>query len=155
MGKPAGKQNGSYMAAEIDEAPGVFCATATADYSADLAELGFGSAHAIYTVARGPSDAAANILSYEFMRGLGVPVTSLPPSVFSLGAGVAMSGAAAVVISQSGASDDLVMSAKGIKAQGETVVSLTNQPNSAFRMHRTSLYPSMLASKKPCLRPKQ
>ena len=33
-------------------------------------------------------DAAANILSYEFMRETGRAMTSLPPSVFSLGAGV-------------------------------------------------------------------
>jgi glucosamine--fructose-6-phosphate aminotransferase (isomerizing) len=85
---------------------------------------------AIYTIARGSSDAAANILSYEFMRELGVPVTSLPPSVFSLGKGVELDGAAAMVISQSGASDDLVRSAKGAAAQGAHVVAITNQPDS-------------------------
>ncbi len=47
------------------------------------------------------------------MRETGLPVTSLPPSVFSVGRGVRMEGAAALVISQSGASDDLVRSATG------------------------------------------
>ena len=55
------------------------------------------------------------------MRTLGVPVTSLPPSVFSLGAGVTLSGAAAMVISQSGASDDLVRSAKGACENGAKI----------------------------------
>ncbi|WP_281985247.1 SIS domain-containing protein [Thalassorhabdomicrobium marinisediminis] len=85
---------------------------------------------AIYTIARGSSDAAANILSYEMMRELGVPMTSLPPSVFSLGDGVAMDHAAALVVSQSGASDDLVRSAKGARARGARVLALTNQPDS-------------------------
>ena len=68
------------------------------------------------------------------MRELGVPVTSLPPSVFSIGAGVSLEEAAALVISQSGASDDLVLSAKGAKAQGATVVAITNQPDSAVEL---------------------
>ena len=56
-----------------------------------------------------------------------LPVTSLPPSVLSLGQGVEMAGNAALVISQSGASDDLVLSAKGAAAQ---VMAITNQSGS-------------------------
>jgi len=85
---------------------------------------------AFYTVARGSSDAAANILSYEFMAQLGIPVTSLPPSVFSLGQGVDLTGAGVMVISQSGASDDLVNSARGASRLGALVVALTNVPGS-------------------------
>ena len=124
------KTKGALMAAEIAEAPAVFDRAATQDHAAALRPLGLTRKRAIYTIARGSSDAAANILSYELMRELGLPVTSLPPSIFSVGAGVAMEGAAALVISQSGASDDLVRSANGIRARGGTVMAITNQPGS-------------------------
>lgn len=119
------KTPGSLMATEAAQSPAVFAQSAVQDVPGDIA-----APKAIYTIARGSSDAAANILSYEFMRELGIPVTSLPPSVFSLGSGVAMDGAAALVISQSGASNDLVLSAKGAKAAGATILALTNQPDS-------------------------
>ena len=118
------------MAAETAQSMGVFAQAATQQVDADV----LGKPRAIYTIARGSSNAAANILSYEFMRELGVPVTSLPPSVFSIGAGVSLEEAAALVISQSGASDDLVLSAKGATAQGATVVAITNQPDSAVEV---------------------
>ena len=117
---------GHFMATEAAEALGVFCRAAR--QSVDGAPLA--EARAVYTVARGSSDAAANILSYEMMRELGVPVTSLPPSVFSVGAGVDLEGAAALVVSQSGASDDLVRSARGARGRGAKVVAITNQPDS-------------------------
>ncbi len=81
---------------------------------------------AIYTVARGSSDAAANVLSYEFMRETGLPMTSLPPSIFSVGSGVRLDDSAILVVSQSGASPDLVRSAQGARANGATVLALTN-----------------------------
>lgn len=121
------KTPGRLMASEAAQSIGVF-AHAAGQY-VDTAVLR--QPKAIYTIARGSSDAAANILSYEFMRELGVPVTSLPPSVFSLGAGVTLKNTAALVISQSGASDDLVLSAKGAAAAGAQVVAITNQPGSA------------------------
>jgi len=118
------------MAAEIAEAPGVFTAAARADHRPALDGRGLASAAAIYTVARGSSDAAANILSYLYMRHLQVPVTSLPPSTFSVYDGVRCTGAAGLVISQSGASPDLVACARGIRARGGAVVAITNQPGS-------------------------
>lgn len=118
------KARGAHMAAEVAEAPGVF-ARAVAR-GADVARLTPAQWRAVYTIARGSSDAAANILSYEMMRETGLPVTSLPPSVFSVGRGVRMEGAAALVISQSGASDDLVRSATGAREMGARVVAITN-----------------------------
>ena len=53
---------GRHMRAEIAESSGVF-ATALANIPTGLT-----LPHAFYTIARGSSDAAANILSYEFMR---------------------------------------------------------------------------------------
>ncbi len=116
---------GIHMRAEIAEAPAVFARTiadaiSTVDQAArDRLKQ---PKRAIYTIARGSSDAAANILSYEFMRETGLPMTSLPPSVFSLGRGVSLADSLAIVVSQSGASEDLVRSAKGAKASGATVV---------------------------------
>lgn len=125
------QQGGRHMAAEIAEAPEVFVRAAGVDCRDAALALGLDRKHAFYTIARGSSDAAANILSYEFMRQLGLPMTSLPPSVFSLGQGVSMRDAAAVVVSQSGASDDLVRSARGIRLRGGAVVAITNVAGSA------------------------
>jgi glutamine---fructose-6-phosphate transaminase (isomerizing) len=117
---------GQHMSREIQEAPAVFAASVAQPVALpDLTNL-----RAIYTVARGSSDAAANILSYELMRETHLPVTSLPPSIFSLGQGVRLTDSAVLVVSQSGASDDLVRSARGAKAMGATVFALTNAPGS-------------------------
>ena len=127
----ADKTSGQHMASEIAEGPEVFARAATVEHRQALAGLNLAEVRAFYTIARGSSDAAANIVSYELMRELGRPMTSLPPSIFSLGRGVDMSGAAALVISQSGASDDLVRSARGVRAAGGTVLAITNQAGSA------------------------
>lgn len=121
---------GHRMRAELEESSAVFARAASLDVAASLSALDLPSAQAIYTVARGSSDAAANILSYEFMRELAKPMTSLPPSVFSVGQGVRMDGALGMVISQSGASEDLVRSTQGIKDRGGRVVAVTNEPDS-------------------------
>lgn len=122
---------GQHMATEAAQGPAVFARTAAADHSAAIAPLALTGKRAIYTVARGSSDAAANILSYEMMRELGLPVTSLPPSVFSLGQGVDMTNAAALVVSQSGASDDLVRVAQGVRTRGGVTAAITNVAGSA------------------------
>lgn len=127
------KAAGQFMASESAEALAVFARAASPDALAavDPALLvRLAQARAVYTIARGSSDAAANILSYEWMREARVPVTSLPPSVFSLGGGVALAGAAALVVSQSGASQDLVRSAKGARAAGAVVWAIVNQAGS-------------------------
>ena len=125
---------GHHMRAELGDASTVFAHTATLDVSDTIAPLNLSAAHAFYTIARGSSDAAANILSYEFMRELGKPMTSLPPSVFSVGDGVSMAGAVGLAISQSGASDDLVRTARGVKQRGGTVLALTNVPGSRVEL---------------------
>lgn len=123
---PISPDAGRHMASEAAEAPAVFAASARQALTLpDLAGI-----RAIYTVARGSSDAAANILSYEIMRETGLPATSLPPSVFSLGRGVDLSGCAVLVVSQSGASADLVASARGARAAGARVLALVNVDDS-------------------------
>jgi glucosamine--fructose-6-phosphate aminotransferase (isomerizing) len=124
------------MAQEMAEAPTVFARTLqTAVSEPDAARLSGLHPRAFYTIARGSSDAAASILAYEFMRETGLPATSLPPSIFSVGRGVDLHGAVALVISQSGASQDLVLSAKGARARGAVVVALVNQPGSPVTKH--------------------
>ena len=132
---------GALMAREAAEAPGVFAATAAQDLSAELAPLGLTKKRAIYTVARGSSDAAANIISYEMMRETGIPTTSLPPSVFSLGTGVNLQDAGIILISQSGASSDLVYSAKGAQENGACVVALLNTSGSAVQARANATVP--------------
>ena len=121
---------GRHMATELQQAAEVFCRAAKQDAAGKFDRLALGQARAIYTIARGSSDAAANILSYEYMRELGIPVTSLPPSVYSVGNGVSMKDAAGLVISQSGASEDLVRAANGIRKAGGSVAAITNVPES-------------------------
>lgn len=113
---------GQHMAREITQCPAVFAAAV--GQQVDLPKLG--QLNGFYTVARGSSDAAANILSYEFMRETGLPMTSLPPSIFSLGGGVQLRGSAVLVVSQSGASQDLVASARGAAQAGARVLALVN-----------------------------
>ncbi|MFZ1347755.1 MAG: glucosamine-fructose-6-phosphate aminotransferase, partial [Tabrizicola sp.] len=75
---------GQHMSREIAEAPAVFAASVAQPVALpDLGQL-----RAIYTISRGSSDAAANVLAYEIMRETGLPATSLPPSIFSVGQGV-------------------------------------------------------------------
>jgi glucosamine--fructose-6-phosphate aminotransferase (isomerizing) len=127
---------GAHMRRELAEAPAVFARTLQSAVSeTDAARLALLRPRAVYTIARGSSDAAASILAYEIMRETGLPATSLPPSVFSVGRGVDLGGALALVISQSGASQDLVLSAKGARAKGAVVVALINQPGSALANH--------------------
>ena len=116
--------SGEIMAKEVAEAVETFVRAASSDLSGHASVLQGRSA--IYTIARGSSDAAATILAYEFMRELGLPVTSLPPSVFSLGAGVKMEGALALGISQSGGSEDLVRAVRGAKEAGAATVGILN-----------------------------
>lgn len=122
---------GTLMAAESAQAAAITAARLRTLPLSDPALKRLAGATAIYTIARGSSDAVAAVLAYEYMRELRVPVTSLPPSVFSLHEGVSMTGAGALVVSQSGASADLVASAKTARAQGGTVVAITNVQGSA------------------------
>lgn len=121
---------GALMAREAAQSATVFASTAAQDVSAQIAPLELHTKRAWYTVARGSSDAAATILSYEMMRALDRPVTTLPPSVFSLGHGVDLSDAATLIISQSGASTDLAMTVAQAQKRGAATLALTNKTGS-------------------------
>jgi glutamine---fructose-6-phosphate transaminase (isomerizing) len=66
-------------------------------------------------------------------------MTSLPPSIFSLGTGVDLTGYMALVVSQSGASDDLVKSAQGAQASGAQVFAITNAPASPVEKYADAI----------------
>lgn len=120
-------QFGAHMRAESAEAIDVLIKSlAPTNITKNLPSL----PQAIYTIARGSSDAAATILNYEFMRVLGIPSTTLPPSVFSLGSGISFVNSWVVTISQSGASADLVAATKCASQQGATTIAITNVDNS-------------------------
>ena len=61
------------MAKEAAACLSVFASAATQPASSQRMRV----PSAIYTVARGSSDAAANVLAYEFMRELAIPMTFL------------------------------------------------------------------------------
>jgi glutamine---fructose-6-phosphate transaminase (isomerizing) len=115
---------GALMQAELAEAPRVFARAVRQPVPVLAMPLAF------YTVARGSSDAAANVLSYEVMRETRRPMTSLAPSVFSIGAGVEMHGTTVLVISQSGASADLVAAARSASREGAQVIAIVNVASS-------------------------
>ena len=80
----------------------------------------------LITVARGSSDHAATALKHAVEVALGLPVASVGPSVASVwSARLHVGRAAALAISQSGGSDDIVALA-GALAEDAPVVALTN-----------------------------
>lgn len=129
---------GHHMATEISQAREVFVKRLTSDIALDPLPQAW---NRVYTIARGSSDAVATILSYEWMRVLNLPMTSLPPSIFSLGSGIQMDEALCLVISQSGSSHDLVSSTKGAVERGAHVLALTNQEASPVEEHAHQTLP--------------
>lgn len=79
------------------------------------------------TIARGSSDHAAAYLKYAVELSAGIPVASLGPSIASIfGAKLKLGGAAAIAISQSGKSPDIVDMAKSAGEGGALTIALTN-----------------------------
>lgn len=98
--------------------------------------------HAV-TVARGSSDHAALFLKYAIEITFGVPVASLGPSLASVyGAPLHLSNAAALCISQSGKSPDIVAMAETAGDGGALSIALCNttpSPLSDACMHAIDL----------------
>lgn len=87
----------------------------------------------VATIARGSSDHAAYFLKYAIELELGIPVASLGPSLASIyDAGIKLERGAAIAISQSGASPDIVAMARAARAGGGVTVSLVNTMPSAL-----------------------
>ncbi|PLW77539.1 SIS domain-containing protein [Cohaesibacter celericrescens] len=81
----------------------------------------------VVTIARGSSDHAAYFLKYAIELQLGLPVASLGPSIASIyGAPMHLGSAAALSVSQSGASADIVAMAQGARKGGALTAALLN-----------------------------
>ncbi len=81
----------------------------------------------LVTIARGSSDHAALFLKYAIELTAGRPVASLGPSLASIyGAELQLGGAAAIAISQSGKSPDIVAMAEAATRAGAVSIALTN-----------------------------
>lgn len=122
---------GIHMATEMLEAPKVF-ARAVMQTLAPIEKPS-----AIYTFARGSSDTVANILSYEMMAEFQIPMTSMPPSVLSLGGQLNMNDALGLIISQSGGSADLVACARALKHS----IGIINADNAPLEPYLDQLIP--------------
>lgn len=118
------------MRAEIDEIPDA--AARLLDTSADLiadgaAKLKTADPAVVVTIARGSSDHAAHFLKYAVELTIGLPVASLGPSLASIyEAPLKLDRAAAIAVSQSGASPDIVALTTAATRSGATSIALVN-----------------------------
>ncbi|HZF41941.1 MAG TPA: SIS domain-containing protein [Sphingomonadaceae bacterium] len=103
-----------------------------AEYDALAARLRGMAPRIAFTCARGSSDHAATYAKFMIETRLGVPVVSHSPSLVSMyGSDLAFArDALFLVISQSGRSPDLLLSAEAAKRSGALVVALVNDQNS-------------------------
>lgn len=120
----------THMRQEINEIPEA--AARLLDRSAaDLAKAGQALREKdpafLVTIARGSSDHAATFIKYAIELTAGRPVASLGPSLASIyGAELKLGGGAAIAISQSGKSPDIVAMADAATKSGAVTVALTN-----------------------------
>ena len=127
-------QTPSQMRAEIEEIP-QSAARLIRDGRDELAAAGAALRERdpvmIATIARGSSDHAASYLKYAVELVAGVPVASIGPSVTSIyGRALKLERCAAVAISQSGKSPDIVDMAEGARRSGGLTLALTNTAGS-------------------------
>lgn len=85
----------------------------------------------VATVARGSSDNAAAYFTYATEITTGIPVASLGPSIASIyGARLRLEGGAALAISQSGQSPDIVALLAAAREGGASTIALVNAEHS-------------------------
>jgi len=120
----------SHMRREIEEIPSAV-ARLLETQRRPLADAGAALREAnpvmIATIARGSSDHATSFLKYAVELTAGFPVASIGPSIASVyGRSLALRGCAAIVISQSGKSPDIVAMAEAARQAGALTIGLTN-----------------------------
>ncbi|MDB5536230.1 MAG: hypothetical protein JWQ65_1105 [Devosia sp.] len=122
--------NQTHMRAEIEQIPHVvanFLTQSAGTLSAAAAALREKDPSIVVTVARGSSDHACAYLKYAIELTLGLPVASIGPSIASIyGRDLKLDSAAAIAISQSGKSPDIVGMAQSARRSGATLISITN-----------------------------
>lgn len=124
----------SLMRQEIAETPAAVERLLTHS-AAELREAGAFLRHldpkVVVTIARGSSDHAATFFKYATEIRHGIPVASLGPSLASVyGTKLRLAGAAAVAVSQSGRSPDIVALLKAARNGGAETIALVNVPGS-------------------------
>ena len=124
----------TYMRQEVDQIPQVvagFLEASSASLDAAAARLRELDPALVVTVARGSSDHAATYLKYAFELSMGVPVASVGPSIASIyGRDLKLGKAAAIAISQSGKSPDIVGMAQSARRSGAATIAITNTAGS-------------------------
>ncbi len=126
--------NATFMRMEIDEIPAATqrlldgSASSLSEAGRRLREL---QPVMVATIARGSSDHAAAFLKYAIELTAGVPVASIGPSIMSIyGRELRLDGCAAISISQSGKSPDIVAMAQSARRNGALGIALTNTTGS-------------------------
>ncbi|MFB2552720.1 SIS domain-containing protein [Ensifer soli] len=131
----------THMRREIDEVPQAaarFLAGSRDAIAAAGAALREKDPAFLVTIARGSSDHAALFLKYAVELTAGRPVASLGPSLASIyGAKLALGGGAAIAVSQSGKSPDIVAMAQSATESGAVTIALTNTLASPIAEHST------------------
>lgn len=137
----------SHMAREVAEIPAAaarFLDRSAAARAAAAAALRAADPAVIVTVARGSSDHAATYLKYAVELAAGVPVASVGPSVASVyHRPLRLRRAAAIAISQSGQSPDIVAMLRAAGEGGAVTLALTNaegSPLAAAAQHPLPLH---------------
>jgi glucosamine--fructose-6-phosphate aminotransferase (isomerizing) len=96
------------------------------------------------TIARGSSDCCALYLKYLAEIVVGIPCASIGPSIATLyGAPLRLSRAAAVSISQSGRSPDIVEMQRSARKAGATTIAMVNDVDSPLATEAEELLPLM------------
>lgn len=126
----------TYMRREIDEIPEAVQRLLD-DSGPGLADAGKALNRLqpvlVATIARGSSDHAASFLKYAIELTSGRPVASIGPSIMSIyGRELRLAGAAAIGISQSGKSPDIVAMMQSARRNGALTIALTNTAGSAL-----------------------
>ncbi len=138
----------TYMRQEIEEIPSAVArllSEGQSEFLAGGAALRERDPAAVVTIARGSSDHASAFLKYAIELLAGVPVASVGPSIVSIyGRELRLGRAAAISISQSGRSPDIVAMTESARRSGALTFALTNTlelPAGAFRRthHRAPL----------------
>jgi len=118
------------MRQEIDEIPDAasrLLSSASDDLQAAGKALRAFDPAFLITIARGSSDHAAHFLKYAIEQQAGRAVASIGPSLASIyGKSLKLDKAAAISVSQSGKSPDIVALAQSAAAAGALTISLTN-----------------------------
>ena len=137
----------TYMRAEIDEA-GAAIARQLAGDAGRIDRLGRKlralDPPVLTTIARGSSDCCALYLKYLAEIVVGIPCASIGPSIATLyGAPLRLSRAAAVSISQSGRSPDIVEMQRSARKAGATTIAMVNEVDSPLATEAEELLPLM------------